>query len=326
MKKAIESANEFLSLAGDADPSRPIWVGHRMLGTGLTMLGDPAAARSHFEKVLESYDSQQHAQLAYSHAHDPRVTSLAGLAIGAWLLGYPDRALQQLDRCLSEAKGSLHFTSKAIGHVWAAILLSLAGLDRDAEKEARILREAAKEHSSAFWATPATILLGSVQARCGDVDAGLEEIRAGLATWRTIGARQFEPYFSCLEADACLRSGQPDAALAALAHARKTVAQTEQYVFEPEVLRWCGETQRARGGAERESEMAYLEGIESARRMGAKSFELRATTGLARLWRDQGKRSEARDLLAPVYGWFTEGFGTAELEDAKALLDTLAGG
>jgi predicted ATPase len=70
--------------------------------------------------------------------------------------------------------------------------------------------------------------------------------------------------------------------------------------------------------------MAYREGIESARRMGAKSFELRATTGLARLWRDQGKRTEARDLLAPVYGWFTEGFGTAELEDAKALLDTLA--
>jgi predicted ATPase len=320
---AIEVANEYLKLAHSEERGAPKWVGHRMLGSGLTMLGEPAAARTHFQQVLTSYDPAQHARLAYWHGHDPRVSSLGYLAHVHWILGYPEQAFEYLNQCLSEAKELLHFNSKAFAHMWAAILFAFCGSNRDAEREARRLIEVSMEHGSKFWSTPATIILGSAQARCGNLDAGLRNIRDGLATYQAVGGRQFQPYFLCLEAEACLRSAQTDAASASLAHARQSLTETDQNLFEPEVQRLTGETTLARGEAVRDAEIAYTAAIDSARHMSARSWELRAATRLARLWRDQGRRTEARDLLAPVYGWFTEGFDTADLKEAKALLHGL---
>jgi predicted ATPase len=240
-----------------------------------------------------------------------------------WVLGYPEQAFEYLQRCLSEAKESLHFNSKAFAHMWAAILFAFCGSNRDAETQARKLIEVSKEHGSKFWSTPATIILGSAQARCGDLDAGLRRIRDGLAMWQAIGGRQFQPYFLCLEAEACLRSAQTDAASVALAHARESLTETDQYLFEPEVQRLTGDAALARGEAVHDAQIAYTAAIDSARRMSARSWELRAATSLARLWRQQGRRAEAHDLLAALYGWFTEGFDTADLKDAKALLDEL---
>ena len=322
-KNAIEVANEYLKLAHSEERGAPEWVGHRMLGSGLTMLGEPAAARTHFQQVLTCYDPGQHARLAYWHVHDPRVSSLGYLAHVNWILGYPERAFKYLNQCLSEAKESLHFNSKAFAHMWAAILFAFCGSNRDAEREARRLIEVSKEHGSKFWSMPATIILGSAQARCGDLDAGLRNIRNGLAMYQAAGGRQFQPYFLCLEVEACLRSAQTDAASASLAHARESLTETDQYLFEPEVQRLTGETTLARGEAVHDAEIAYTAAIDSARRMSARSWELRAATSLARLWAERGERRKAYDLLAPVYGWFTEGLDTADLQDARALLEEL---
>jgi class 3 adenylate cyclase/predicted ATPase len=323
-RHAIEVANEYLQLAHSEKHGAPNWVGHRMMGSALTMLGEPAAARTHFQQVLTSHDPVQHARLAYLHVHDPRVSSLGYLAHVNWILGYPERAFEYLNQCLSEAKDSLHFNSKAFAHMWAAILFAFCGSNRDAEREAQRLIEVSKKHGSKFWSAPATIILGSAQVRSGDLDAGLRNIGDGFAMWHAVGGRQFQPFFLCLEAEAYLRAAQTDAASASLAHARKSLKETEQYLFEPELQRLTGDSTLARGEAAREAEIAYTAAIESARRMSARSWELRAATSLARLWRDGGRRAEARDLLAPVYGWFTEGFDTPDLKDAKALLDELS--
>jgi predicted ATPase len=288
------------------------------------MLGEPAAAGTHFQQVLTSYDPAQHARLAYWHGHDPRVSSLGYLSHVTWILGYPKQAFEYLDQCLSEAKDSFHFNSKAFAHMWAAILFAFCGSNQDAEREARTLIEASKEHGSKFWSTPATIILGSAQVRCGDADVGLRNIKDGLAMWQLIGGRQFQPYFLCLEAEGCLRSAQANAALASLAHARESLIETDQYLFEPEVQRMTGEATLASGEAVHDAEIAYIAAINSARRMNARSLELRAATSLTRLWAKQGKRAEAHDLLSGIYDWFTEGFDTPDLKNAKALLDELA--
>ena len=141
--------------------------------------------------------------------------------------------------------------------------------------------------------------------------------------YQAAGGRQFQPYFLCLEVEACLRSAQTDAASASLAHARESLTETDQYLFEPEVQRLTGETTLARGEAVHDAEIAYTAAIDSARRMSARSWELRAATSLARLWAERGERRKAYDLLAPVYGWFTEGLDTADLQDARALLEEL---
>jgi predicted ATPase len=142
--------------------------------------------------------------------------------------------------------------------------------------------------------------------------------------WKALGGGQYLPYFLCLEAEACLRSAKTDDAVASLARARDALAGTDQYLFEPEVQRLTGETMLAQGKTARDAEIAYTAAIESARRISARSWELRASTSLARLWAEQGERQKASELLAPIYGWFTEGFDTADLKDAKALLDELA--
>jgi predicted ATPase/class 3 adenylate cyclase len=322
-RNAIEVANEYFKLAQSAEDGSPTWVGHRMLGSGLTMLGEPAAARTHFQQVLTSYDPAHHARLAYWHAHDPRVSSLGYLAHVTWILGYPEQSFEYLNRCLSEVKDSLHFNSKAFAHMWSALLFVFSSSNRDAEREARKLIEISKEYGSKFWSMPATIVLGTARVRSGDLNGGLRDIRDGLAMYQAAGGRQFQPYFLCLEAEACLRSGQTDAALASLTHARESLAETDQYLFEPEIQRLTGETILARGEAMRDADIAYTAALDSARRMSARSWELRTATSLTRLWVDQGRRAEARELLAPVYGWFTEGFDTADLKDAKALLDEL---
>jgi predicted ATPase len=160
----------------------------------------------------------------------------------------------------------------------------------------------------------------------GQDEEGMAQLRQGTTAWRATGAAVFVPYFCTVQADVAAHLGHPDDGLQALAEAHTLVEQQEERWWEAEVHRLRGVLLlRQTGRPPAEAEAWLQRALDVARRQEAKSLELRAAISLARLWQQQGKRQEAYDLLAPVYHWFTEGFDTADLKDAKALLEELAG-
>ena len=182
------------------------------------------------------------------------------------------------------------------------------------------------EQGFAYWPGVAMAMKGWVLAERGQGEAGIAELRSAMATIRAIGTAAELPWYLALLAGAHAIVGQTAEGLDAIAEALALVASTNERFYEAEIYRVKGELLLKHGGSNTaaEAESCFRQALDIARVQSAKSWELRAATSLARLWRDQGKRAEARDLLAPVYGWFTEGFDTPDLKDAKALLDALA--
>ena len=176
------------------------------------------------------------------------------------------------------------------------------------------------------WAAMGTILRGWALAMQDQGEEGMAQIRQGIAAWRATGAALNVQYFCTLLADVCDHLGYTDDGLQALAEAHTLVEQHEERYWEAEIHRLRGVLLLRQPGTPQAAAEAWLQrALDVARRQEAKSLELRAALSLARLWQQQGKRDEARELLAPIYGWFTEGFDTADLQEAKALLEELAG-
>ena len=171
-----------------------------------------------------------------------------------------------------------------------------------------------------------TVLRGSVLTAQGAWAEGLAQMREGLAAWRTRGLRLFWFWFHALLAEACGRAGQVEEGLRVLEEALEALQTAEDRFYEAEVYRLKGALLLARSAEQHaEAETCLRQALDIARQQQAKSLELRAAMSLSRLWQQQGKRDEARELLAPVYGWFTEGFDTADLQEARTLLEELAG-
>jgi predicted ATPase len=183
----------------------------------------------------------------------------------------------------------------------------------------------AKEQGFPYWMVNGSIMRGWALAHQGQAQEGIEQITQGLTAWRATGSELLRPYYLALLAEAYGTMGQPETGLTMLAEALTLVDKTGERHYEAEIYRLKGELllQRPSNNAT-EAETCFHHAIHIAQNQSAKSWELRAATSLARLWQQQGKRQEAHDLLAAVYGWFTEGFGTADLQEAKALLDELA--
>jgi predicted ATPase len=239
-------------------------------------------------------------------------------------LGYFDQALLQLYAAVDEARRLRHplTLGMALGSaVWIGLLMALdaGSLQQDADE----LLALATEHGLEFHRNNALTVRGWCLAALGRTDEGIPLLTVGLDGWLKIGYMNLRPFGLTLLADACRMAGQCRAALAHLAEARDLAEETGARWFQAETLRLTGDVLLATDDAAA-AEAGYHEAIAIAQQQSAKLWELRAATSLARLWRDQGKRAEARDLLAPVYGWFTEGFGTPVLQEAKALLDELS--
>jgi predicted ATPase len=196
---------------------------------------------------------------------------------------------------------------------------------RSAAEYAATLLEFAREYKLDLWAASATVVQGWAMARHGQGAAGIAVIQRGLADWRNSGAEWMRPFFLGLLAEACALSGDIQRGLGALDEALAAIERTGEYWPAAELHRLRGQLLAALPDCGRpdEASAAFLRAIEIARRQSAKSWELRAATSLARLWRDQGEPADARNLLVPVYAWFAEGFETPDLKEAKALLETL---
>jgi predicted ATPase len=273
------------------------------------------------------YDPQQHRSHAFVYGNqDPEVYCLAHLSETLWHLGYPDQALQRSQQALTLAQVLGHPFSLATALNYAAPLHDFRREARGTQERAEALRALAQEQGFAYRLAQAMFKLGLAAVAQGQVAEGLAQMRQGMAASRATGAELGLPHRLGRLAEAQGEAGQPAEGLAVLAEALATAERTGDRRSDAELYRLKGELllQRARQGDGVEAEACFHQALAIARHQQAKSWELRAAMSLSRLWQRQGKRAEARQLLAEVYGWFTEGFDTAGLQEAKALLEALA--
>jgi predicted ATPase len=321
-----ELAAQFLALAEKHEATVPIMVGHRIVAVSLLMTGDIVKARAHTDKGFGLYVPAQHRVLAaHFGGHDPGVAFLSYRSFTLWLLGYPDAALRESHEALRAARefGQAATLMYALCHV--AIPTILCGDLGAAARQTRELLALADEKSAPHWKAQGTMTQGWLEALTETTSSAPSLISAGIAAYRSAGSTHWLPLRFTYLAAAHSESGHFDDASRSIGEAIMLVEKTNERWCEAEVHRTAGEIALNAPEPEAAKAQAYFErALETARRQQAKSWELRAAMSMARLWCDQGKRDEARSLLAPVYGWFTEGFDTCDLKEAKGLLDTLA--
>ena len=324
--EALAWVNEMLSTAeASGDPDLLI-VGHRAACSAYYYRGDFNRSREHGDRVLALYSEEQHRHLADITNIDPKTAVGTFVSPGTWMLGYPDRAVQVSDAKDAHARQRGHpfdlgFALTQGGEVWdfryePTLLLARA---EEAERLGRA-------HSLPFISEVlAQLMKGIAWLRAGRLAEGIPHLRGALERWNVGGAEQLMPYMQAVLAEGLALSGDLDGGLSLIEDSLSQIARPgwEECSHLAEVLRLKGWMLQQQGKLAA-AEDNYLASLDVAREQQAKSWELRTSTSLARLWQSQGKRKEAYDILAPVYNWFTEGFDTKDLKDAKALLEELA--
>jgi len=320
----LDLAREFQSLAESQATSGPCLIGHRILGASLMVVGNYREALPHLTLAASLYQPDEHRELAFRYGQDVGATALCYLAWALWHNGFLAQATLTADRAIRHAREFGH-AHTLVYTLWHAATVSL--LARDAVRVAALANEVVEvsaEHGFSMWLAYGNIFVGWAAARRGEVAAGIGRMHAGIAAAAATGARLFEPLFLGLLAEGLALDGSAAEALAQLDTAVAAAARTGNAAALADLRRLRGIVLQSLGAANDDgAESAFSQAIAEARRQGSRFYELRAATSLARLWRDQGRGAEARDLLAPIYGWFTEGFDTPDLKEAKALLDEL---
>ena len=256
---------------------------------------------------------------------DPGVGCRAYAALTLWLLGYPAQALARLHDALALAHELSHPFSLAFARCFAAHVYQLRRDVPAVYEHAEAAVALSTEQGFPQWVAQGTSLRGWALAMQGQGEAGMAQVRQGIAALRATGAALLVPYFCTLLAEVSAHLGHIEDGLQALAEAHTLVEQQEERWWEAEIHRLRGVLLlRQPGTPQAEAETWLQRALDVARRQEAKSLELRAAMSLSRLWQQQGKQAEAHALLAPIYGWFTEGFDTKDLQEAKVLLEALA--
>jgi predicted ATPase len=288
-------------------------------------MGAFPAARRHLEAGIARYTPEQHRAPACRMGQDPGVACRIHAAATLWVLGYPAQALARVHEALALADELAHPFSLAFARCFAAFVAQFRRDVPAVHAHAAATVALATEQGFPQWAVQGTILQRWGLVLQGQGDEEIAQVHQGIAAYRATGAAVFIPYFYTWLADVAAHLGRVDEGLQVLAEAHTLVEQQEERWWEAEVCRLRGVVLLKQPGTPpAEAEACFQQALDVARRQEAKSLELRAAMSLARLWQQQCKRAAARDLLAPVYGWFTEGFDTQDLKEAKALLDELA--
>ena len=318
-------AAQFFTLAEKQGSTVPLMMSHRIMGITKVLTGSVADALAHFDQSLRLYDPAEHRSLATRFGADTRVTVLCWRALASWVLGYPEKALADTDHALKEAREVRQAATLMLALRFASTPHIFCGNYATANALLHELIALADEKGASLWKASGVSDKGFLLALSGKAPDAVQMITCGITARRSAGATQWMPwYFSCL-ARVYAELGQFDDAWRSIGDAMTTVETTKESWYEAEVNRISGEVALKSPVPDAAKAEAYFErALAIAREQQAKSWELRAATSMARLWRDQGRRQPAHDLLAPVYGWFTQGFNTLDLEQAKALLDDLA--
>jgi class 3 adenylate cyclase/predicted ATPase len=321
---ARELAAQFLALAERQRTTGPLMLAHRMMGMTMMSTGDLAHGRAHLDRALALYDPAEHSALATRFGTDARIAILEWRSRTLWLQGYPDAALKDVDDSFRGAReiGQAATLMHALAHSTASLIL--CGDYSAASVRAQELVVLAEEKGSLYWKANAMMWQGCVSGLTGRAAEAIEILTPALAAYRSTAATIYTPFVSLHLARACAELGQVRDALHHIDEAMTTAAKTKEKWVEAEIHRTAGEIALMLPEPDATKAGACFErALVVAREQKAKSWELRTAISLARLWRDRGKQQAAHDLLASVYGWFTEGFDTLDLKEAKALLDRL---
>jgi predicted ATPase len=344
---ARELGEQLLRLAQRVQDAALLLEAHHALGGSLFWLGEHDLAQTHIEQVLTLYDPQQHRAHAFRYGQDPGVVCLSYMSLILWLRGYPDQALQRSGEALTLAKEVAHPFSLALALSFAAGLHQCRGEGQRTREGAEALIALSREQGFPFYVAVGTVSRGWAVAERGQGEKAIPQMHQALAALQAMGVKLSQPYYLSLLAEIYGKGGRAEEGLGMLAAALATVKQTGERYYEADLYRLKGELTRQKeaGGGRREAsppspqasslppqvspevalevEGCFQKAIEIARGQSARSLELRAVMSLSRLWQHQGKQEEARQLLAEIYGWFTEGFDTKDLQEAKALLEEL---
>jgi predicted ATPase len=328
VRTAHELSEQLVRLAQSVQDRFLLSVAHKALGWILHMLGESASARPHLEQAIALYDPQTHPHSIVDTA-DPRVDCLSFASLILLALGYPDQALKKSHEVVALAEGLAHPFSLAIALGLAAFFHLLRREEQLARERAEAVITLATEQGFPYWLAVGTMVRGWMLVEQGQVEEGIAQIQQSLAAFRAIGAEFTGTVLLPMLAEAYGKVGQVEEGLAVLAEVLALVDKTGIRWCEVELYRLKGtltlqsKVPSPKSQVEAEAEACFLKAIEVARRQSAKSLELRAVVSLSRLWQKQGRKEEARKILAEIYHWFTEGFDTKDLQEAQGLLEEL---
>jgi predicted ATPase len=324
LQLARELGEQLLALARHLQDSAYVLEAHRALAFTFFSLGEMTAARAQAEQGIALYRPHTHHTHVFTYGQDPGTSCLAYAALALWYLGYPEQALQRCQEMLKLAHELLHPFSLAHALYFASLLHQ----HRREAPEARACAEAvialATKHGFALYVVRGTLQRSWALTEQGQLTEGIDQMRQSLTAYRDTGSELVLPYFLARLAEACGQGERREAGLHLLDEALMLVDKHGECWWEAEIQRLKGVflLQQAVPDA-KQAEGCLQQAVAIARRQQAKSLELRAAMSLSRLWQRQGKRAAARELLVEVYGCFTEGFDTADLQEARALLEEL---
>jgi predicted ATPase/class 3 adenylate cyclase len=319
-----ELSLQFLALAQKQTATIPLMLGHRLMGTSLLFMGENAESLVHHNQMLALYDPREHRSLMTRFGQDLRVAILAWRAVPLWSLGYPEAALADAYDALKEAREIGHAATLMYALCFTTTTLFRCGNYGAANLQVDELLPLADEKGAVFWKAHGMCIKGVLSALSGNTSNAIHTLTSGIDTYRSTGSTASLSLYLSYLARAYADVGQFDHAWRCVDEALAAVEATKETWNEADIRRIAGEIGLMSVELDTAKAEAYFEhSLAVARKQQAKSLELRAAMSLARLWRGQGKPQQARELLAPVYGWFTEGFDTRDLKDAKALLDDL---
>jgi predicted ATPase len=321
--KALEFSERCRALAARTGNPLARLIAHRAMGVSLLEMGKFEAARAQLEQIRAIHKTEVNHSVTALYVADPHATGLAYLALTLWALGYPDQALAARQEAIKHAVDENHANTSGVVGIYAGAQLSALLSKMEEVKSCVENLKAQFEARVPLWAISCgQILTGWAIGCTGHLDDGIALMKCGIKAAEQ-QVRFHSPHYYSLLAILEARRGEAKDALSAIRKAKELIAETGEYLWHADVLRVQGELLLLGGNSTQEAEASFVQALEVARKQRAKSFELRAAMSMARLRRDQGKRDEARELLAPVYGWFSEGFDTLDLKQAKALLDEL---
>jgi class 3 adenylate cyclase/predicted ATPase len=322
LSEAAAHADELLRLAQRLGADDLVLEGHHAKWATSLWRGELAAVDEHSQEGISRYDCTRHQALAFAFSgHDPGVCARGNMAINLALLGFPQKAMKLSAEAITLARNLSHPYSLALAMWHCAIVLQVGRQRQSCRDLATELLQLSQEHDFPMMRGAGMFFLGWATADGGELEQGIASMEQGLALFSAV--RQVtRPYMLAVLASTKANLGRPDEGLELLKDALASTAASGERWWQAEMHRLSGRLLAARGQHD-ESEACFRCAIEVSRGQSAKTLELRAATSLARLWSDRGRNVEARDLLAPVYGWFTEGFDTPDLKEAKILLDAL---
>lgn len=296
-------------------------VERRLIGLSGMHFGDFAGSRAALVAIVDSYDVARHRPPPVHYVHDPKIYALAYLAVIVWIQGYPEQALRWSEAAMAYAAELNNANMTAFAHIYGGAGLHELLRDADAVRpHVTAIRELAEQHSLHYFKLSGVMLGGWLLAMDGKAAQGITVMRSSIEERAALAVGWYQTRYLCMLAEVCMQQGDTRAAADFVARAQQHIDRHEEQMWQAEVHRLRGELLRLSGAANEDIERCYQLALTTARGQSARSFELRAATDLALHWHSEGRGAESLALLRPVYGWFTEGLQTHDLQRAAALL------